>query len=40
MGVKGAAIATVLGNLISFVFFVVILRRKNNQASIAPRYYR
>jgi putative MATE family efflux protein len=40
MGVKGAAIATVLGNLISFVFFVVVLRRKNNQVSIAPKHYR
>jgi putative MATE family efflux protein len=40
MGVKGAAIATVLGNFSSFVFFVFILCRKNNQVSIAPQYYR
>lgn len=40
MGVKGAAIATVLGNLISFVFFVAVLRRKNNHVSIAPKHYR
>lgn len=40
MGVKGAAIATVLGNLISFIFFALILRRKNNQVSIAPKHYR
>jgi putative MATE family efflux protein len=40
MGVKGAAIATVLGNVSSFVFFLVILQHKNNHISIAPRYYR
>jgi putative MATE family efflux protein len=40
MGVKGAAIATVLGNLISLVFFVVVLRRKGGQVSIAPQHYR
>jgi putative MATE family efflux protein len=40
MGVKGAAIATVLGNVSSFVFFVVLLCRKNNQVSIAPKHYR
>jgi putative MATE family efflux protein len=40
MGVKGAAIATVLGNTISFVFFIILLCRKNNNVSIAPRYYR
>jgi putative MATE family efflux protein len=39
MGVKGAAIATVLGNVSSFIFFVVILFRKNNQVSIVPWYY-
>jgi putative MATE family efflux protein len=40
MGVKGAAIATVLGNASSFIFFVILLRRKNNHVSIAPGYYR
>jgi putative MATE family efflux protein len=40
MGVKGAATATILGNALSFTFFVVILRRKSNQVSIAPKYYR
>lgn len=40
MGVKGAAIATVLGNVSSCIFFVVLLCRKNNQVSIAPGYYR
>jgi putative MATE family efflux protein len=40
MGVKGAAIATILGNVSSFVFFLVLLRRKNNHISIAPIYYR
>jgi putative MATE family efflux protein len=40
MGVKGAAIATVLGNVTSFVFFIIILRRKNNHVSIAPWSYR
>jgi putative MATE family efflux protein len=40
LGVKGAAIATILGNLISFIFFLVLLARKNNRVSIAPRYYR
>jgi putative MATE family efflux protein len=39
MGVKGAAIATVLGNTLSFAFFVVILRRKDNQVSIVPKHY-
>jgi Na+-driven multidrug efflux pump len=40
MGVKGAAIATVLGNVSSCIFFVVLLCRKNNHVSIAPGYYR
>jgi putative MATE family efflux protein len=40
MGVRGAATATVLGNAITFVFFIMLLRRKNNHVSIAPRYYR
>jgi putative MATE family efflux protein len=39
MGVKGAAIATVLGNLISFCFFALILRYKNSYVSIAPKHY-
>jgi putative MATE family efflux protein len=40
MGVKGAAIATVLGNISSFVFFVIMLCHKNNHVSIASKYYR
>jgi putative MATE family efflux protein len=40
MGVKGAAIATVLGNITSFAFFIIILRRENNHMSIAPWNYR
>ena len=40
MGVKGAAIATILGNVSSFVFFVMLLCRKTNQVSIAPKHYR
>ncbi|MDR1073479.1 MAG: MATE family efflux transporter [Treponema sp.] len=40
MGVKGAAIATVLGNASSFAFFLVLLCRKKNHVSIASGYYR
>jgi putative MATE family efflux protein len=40
MGIKGAAAATVIGNALSFLFFILLLCRKNNQVSIAPKYYR
>jgi putative MATE family efflux protein len=40
MGIKGAAVATGLGNVSSFVFFILLLRRKNNHVSIAPWNYR
>jgi putative MATE family efflux protein len=40
MGIKGAAAATVIGNALSFLFFIILLCRKNNQVSIAPKYYR
>jgi putative MATE family efflux protein len=39
-GIQGAAAATVIGNALSFLFFIVLLRRKDNQVSIAPNYYR
>ena len=40
LGIKGAAAATVIGNALSFLFFIILLCRKNNQVSIAPKYYR
>jgi putative MATE family efflux protein len=39
MGVKGAAIATILGNVSSFVFFIFCLRQKDRHVSMSPKYY-
>jgi putative MATE family efflux protein len=40
MGIRGAAAATVIGNALSFLFFIIMLRRRDNLVSIAPKYYR
>jgi putative MATE family efflux protein len=40
LGIKGAAAATVIGNALSFLFFIILLCHRNNQVSIAPKYYR
>jgi putative MATE family efflux protein len=40
MGIKGAAIATIMGQSASSIFFVINLCKKNSYVSIDPRYYR
>ena len=39
MGVKGAALATTLGNLIAMVFYLVYLKRSRTMLSIHPRHF-
>lgn len=40
MGVKGAAIATVIGNGLSLLFFLLIMKRRKSYISIALKHYR
>ena len=40
MGAAGAAIATVIGNLASDLFFLIIVRRKSRHLSVDPRSWR
>ena len=39
LGVAGAAIATVLGNIISIIFFFIHVASKNSVLTLSPRYF-
>lgn len=39
MGVSGAAIATVIGNICAVVFYLFYFRRKDTMLSIVPKYF-
>lgn len=40
LGIRGAAIATVLGNVAAVAYYVVCIERANNQLSALPKYFR
>lgn len=40
MGVQGAAIATIIGNGLTMVFYLTVVLRRNSFISIVPKYYR
>ncbi|MBR2742278.1 MAG: MATE family efflux transporter [Clostridia bacterium] len=39
MGVSGAAIATVIGNICSVTFYLLYFRRKDTALSVSPKYF-
>ena len=40
LGIRGAAIATVLGNAAAVAYYIICIYRANNQLSVLPKYFR
>lgn len=40
LGIRGAAIATVIGNAFAVIYYIVCIQRADNQLSALPKYFR
>ncbi|HBF3048924.1 TPA: MATE family efflux transporter [Clostridioides difficile] len=40
LGIRGAAIATVIGNAFAVIYYIVCIQRADNQLSTLPKYFR
>ena len=40
LGIRGAAIATVIGNVVAVIYYIVCIQRADNQLSTLPKYFR
>lgn len=40
LGISGAAIATVLGNVAAVIYYIICIQKKDNQLSVLPKYFR
>ena len=40
LGIRGAAIATVIGNAFAVIYYIVYIQRADNQLSALPKYFR
>lgn len=39
LGIRGAAIATVLGNTAAVIYYIICIQKKDNQLSVLPKYF-
>ena len=39
MGIAGAAVATIIGNLVGFIYFISFYLQKKSVISISPKYF-
>ncbi len=40
LGIRGATIATVIGNAFAVIYYIVCIQRADNQLSALPKYFR